>query len=35
LLLDVGPTMHNVLPQIQKFCSMLVQKKVSQLFQIL
>ncbi|KAI5598502.1 hypothetical protein BDE02_02G136600, partial [Populus trichocarpa] len=28
LLLDVGPTMHNVLPQIQKFCSMLVQKKL-------
>ncbi|CAK7347919.1 unnamed protein product [Dovyalis caffra] len=28
LLLDVGPTMHNVLPEIQKVCSMLIQKKL-------
>ncbi|XP_027335253.1 ATP-dependent DNA helicase 2 subunit KU80 isoform X2 [Abrus precatorius] len=28
LLLDVGPSMHSVLPEIQKVCSMLVQKKL-------
>ena len=28
LLLDVGPTMHSVIPEIEKVCSMLVQKKV-------
>ncbi|KAJ6679493.1 KU AUTOANTIGEN DNA HELICASE [Salix purpurea] len=28
LLLDVGPTMHNVLPEIKKVCSMLIQKKL-------
>lgn len=28
LLLDVGPSMHSVLPEIEKVCSMLVQKKV-------
>ncbi|XP_065859428.1 ATP-dependent DNA helicase 2 subunit KU80 [Euphorbia lathyris] len=28
LLLDVGPSMHNVLPEISRVCSMLVQKKL-------
>ncbi|KAJ6320513.1 hypothetical protein OIU78_015831 [Salix suchowensis] len=28
LLLDVGPTMHNALPEIKKVCSMLIQKKL-------
>ncbi|TKY63746.1 ATP-dependent DNA helicase 2 subunit KU80 [Spatholobus suberectus] len=28
LLLDVGPSMHSVLPEIEKVCSMLVQKKL-------
>ncbi|KAE9600890.1 hypothetical protein Lal_00011234 [Lupinus albus] len=28
LLIDVGPTMHSVLPQLQKVCSMLLQKKL-------
>ncbi|XP_058104657.1 ATP-dependent DNA helicase 2 subunit KU80 isoform X2 [Magnolia sinica] len=28
LLLDVGPSMHNLLPEIEKVCSMLVQKKL-------
>ncbi|KAJ0051662.1 hypothetical protein Pint_00251 [Pistacia integerrima] len=28
LLLDVGPSMHSVLPQVEKLCSMLVQKKL-------
>lgn len=28
LVLDVGPSMHSVLPEIQKVCSMLIQKKV-------
>ncbi|KAH7577791.1 hypothetical protein JRO89_XS01G0299900 [Xanthoceras sorbifolium] len=28
LLLDVGPSMHGVLPQVEKLCSMLVQKKL-------
>ncbi|GMH00585.1 hypothetical protein Nepgr_002424 [Nepenthes gracilis] len=28
LLLDVGPTMHNILPELEKVCSMLVQKKL-------
>jgi len=32
LLLDVGPTMYSVLPEIKKVCSMLIQKKVSQIF---
>ncbi|KHN40150.1 ATP-dependent DNA helicase 2 subunit KU80, partial [Glycine soja] len=27
LLLDVGPSMHSVLPEIEKVCSMLVQEK--------
>jgi ATP-dependent DNA helicase 2 subunit 2 len=27
-LLDVGPSMHYVLPEVEKVCSMLVQKKV-------
>ncbi|XP_020219252.1 ATP-dependent DNA helicase 2 subunit KU80 isoform X1 [Cajanus cajan] len=28
LLLDVGPSMHSVLPEIEKVCSLLVQKKL-------
>ncbi|KAI4356806.1 hypothetical protein L6164_000794 [Bauhinia variegata] len=28
LLLDVGPSMHYVLPEIEKVCSMLVEKKL-------
>ncbi|KAJ9537208.1 hypothetical protein OSB04_029941 [Centaurea solstitialis] len=28
LLVDVGPSMHNVLPEIQKVCSLLIQKKL-------
>lgn len=28
LLIDVGPLMHNVLPEVEKICSMLVQKKL-------
>ncbi|XP_024995769.1 ATP-dependent DNA helicase 2 subunit KU80 [Cynara cardunculus var. scolymus] len=28
LLVDVGPTMHSVLPEIQKVCSLLIQKKL-------
>lgn len=28
LLLDVGPSMHSVLPEVEKVCSMLVEKKV-------
>ncbi|KAK4476526.1 hypothetical protein RD792_015682 [Penstemon davidsonii] len=28
LVLDVGPSMHAVLPEIEKVCSMLVQKKL-------
>lgn len=28
LLIDVSPSMHNVLPEIEKVCSMLVQKKL-------
>lgn len=28
LLLDVGPVMHKVLPEIEKICSILVQKKL-------
>ncbi|PIA45053.1 hypothetical protein AQUCO_01700540v1 [Aquilegia coerulea] len=28
LLLDVGPSMHSILPEIEKVCSMLVQKKM-------
>ncbi|EEF50392.1 ATP-dependent DNA helicase 2 subunit KU80 [Ricinus communis] len=28
LLLDVGPSMHNVLPEIERICSMLIQKKL-------
>lgn len=28
LLLDVGPSMHSILPEIEKVCSMLVQKKL-------
>ncbi|KAL4395203.1 hypothetical protein AHAS_Ahas02G0228500 [Arachis hypogaea] len=28
LLLDVGPSMHSVIPVIEKLCSMLVQKKL-------
>ncbi|KAM7512073.1 hypothetical protein LguiB_010948 [Lonicera macranthoides] len=28
LLLDVGPSMHDILPEIAKVCSMLVQKKL-------
>ncbi|XP_059651548.1 ATP-dependent DNA helicase 2 subunit KU80 [Cornus florida] len=28
LLLDVGPSMHNILPEVEKLCSMLVQKKL-------
>lgn len=28
LLLDVGPSMHPVLPEVEKVCSMLVQKKL-------
>ncbi|XWS32324.1 hypothetical protein CRYUN_Cryun23aG0149700 [Craigia yunnanensis] len=28
LLLDVGPSMHNVLPEVEKVCSMLVEKKL-------
>lgn len=28
LLIDVGPSMHSVLPEIQKVCSLLIQKKV-------
>ncbi|KAB1218948.1 ATP-dependent DNA helicase 2 subunit KU80 [Morella rubra] len=27
LLLDAGPSMHNVLPEVEKVCSMLVEKK--------
>lgn len=34
LLLDVGPSMHGVLPQVEKLCSMLVQKKVLMLFSL-
>ncbi|XP_050237337.1 ATP-dependent DNA helicase 2 subunit KU80 [Mercurialis annua] len=29
LLLDVGPSMHYVLPAVERFCSMLVQKKLN------
>ncbi|KAK3011906.1 hypothetical protein RJ639_011056 [Escallonia herrerae] len=28
LLLDVGPPMHSVLPEIERVCSMLIQKKL-------
>lgn len=28
LLLDVGPSMHSVLPEVEKVCSMLVEKKL-------
>ncbi|KAF5466965.1 hypothetical protein F2P56_016842 [Juglans regia] len=28
LLLDVGPSMHKVLPEVEKVCSMLVEKKL-------
>lgn len=28
LVLDVGPTMHAILPEIEKVCSMLIEKKV-------
>ncbi|KAJ0964159.1 hypothetical protein J5N97_029281 [Dioscorea zingiberensis] len=28
LLLDVGPSMHSILPEVEKLCSMLVQKKL-------
>ncbi|KAK8693457.1 hypothetical protein V6N13_071040 [Hibiscus sabdariffa] len=28
LLLDVGPSMHGVLPEVEKLCSMLVEKKL-------
>jgi len=28
LLLDVGPSMHGVLSEVEKLCSMLVEKKV-------
>ncbi|KAL0379656.1 UNVERIFIED_CONTAM: ATP-dependent DNA helicase 2 subunit KU80 [Sesamum angustifolium] len=28
LVLDVGPSMHALLPEIEKVCSMLVQKKL-------
>ncbi|XP_041021751.1 ATP-dependent DNA helicase 2 subunit KU80 [Juglans microcarpa x Juglans regia] len=28
LLLDVGPSMHKVLPELEKVCSMLVEKKL-------
>ncbi|KAL1818599.1 hypothetical protein ACET3Z_013468 [Daucus carota] len=28
LLIDVGPSMHTVLPEVEKVCSMLVQKKL-------
>lgn len=29
VLLDVGPSMHRILPDVEKVCSMLVQKKVN------
>ncbi|XP_073141287.1 ATP-dependent DNA helicase 2 subunit KU80 [Henckelia pumila] len=28
LVLDVGPSMHSILPEIEKVCSMLIQKKL-------
>ncbi|XP_048131900.1 ATP-dependent DNA helicase 2 subunit KU80 isoform X3 [Rhodamnia argentea] len=28
LLLDVGPSMHHLLPEVEKICSMIVQKKL-------
>ena len=28
LVLDVGPSMHSTLPEVEKVCSMLVEKKV-------
>lgn len=28
LLIDVGPSMHSVLPEVQKVCSLLIQKKL-------
>ncbi|KAK6918510.1 Ku70/Ku80 C-terminal arm [Dillenia turbinata] len=28
LLVDVGPSMHNLLPEVEKICSMLIQKKL-------
>ncbi|CAA7403661.1 unnamed protein product [Spirodela intermedia] len=28
LLLDIGPSMHNALPDVEKICSILVQKKL-------
>lgn len=28
LLVDVGPAMHSVLPDVEKTCSLLMQKKV-------
>ncbi|KAK3036138.1 hypothetical protein RJ639_031719 [Escallonia herrerae] len=28
LLLDVGPSMHSVLPEVERVCSMLIQKKL-------
>lgn len=27
-MIDVGPSMHSVLPEIEKVCSVLVEKKV-------
>jgi len=32
LVLDVGPAMRSVLPDVEKACSMLLQKKVYDLF---
>nr|XP_016447740.1 PREDICTED: ATP-dependent DNA helicase 2 subunit KU80-like [Nicotiana tabacum] len=28
LVIDVGPSMHSVLPEIEKVCSLLIQKKL-------
>ncbi|PON67233.1 Ku70/Ku80, N-terminal alpha/beta [Parasponia andersonii] len=28
LLIDVGPSMHNLVPEIEKVCSTLIQKKL-------
>lgn len=31
MLVDVGPAMHSVLPDVEKTCSLLMQKKVNQI----
>lgn len=31
LLVDIGPAMHSVLPDVEKTCSLLMQKKVNKI----